>query len=173
MCFQFAPARPVVRFIVVVDVAEQEAGRGAVNNQPQIETDPGGPEVAVFGLIDSVQLKARLSRVHLKIERGRFDGLLLFSRQAGKAVGECVGNTEVHLSSRCLRDLGHSVQQCKSNTGLANWFADCHGMTLSFNYAKISIHSPDEDTRLSCRFHEISVHAKPLRGLGGAGDRDA
>ena len=50
----------------------------------------------VLGLLDAVELQARINRVLLQIERGDLDCLLLIGSQAGQAVGEGVGDAELH-----------------------------------------------------------------------------
>jgi hypothetical protein len=54
------------------------------------------PEVLVFGLLDPMQAHAGMRRVQLQVERRGFDRLLLVAGQAGQAVGEGVGDAEVH-----------------------------------------------------------------------------
>ena len=43
------------------------------------------------------------NRVDLQIEGGRLGGLLLVAGQTGEAVGEGVGDAEVHVSARPLQ----------------------------------------------------------------------
>jgi len=81
---------------VVVDVAEQKARIRAMNNEAEIQADAGGPEVAVLRLVDAMELKAGLGRVHLEIERSGLDGFLFVAGEAREAVGECIGDAEFH-----------------------------------------------------------------------------
>ena len=87
---------PLVRRVVMIDVAEQEAGSGPMDDQPDVATDPNGPEVLVLRPVDLVQLQPRMRRVHLQVERRRLDGPLLVTGQLGQAVGEGVGDAELH-----------------------------------------------------------------------------
>jgi hypothetical protein len=77
MDFQLPSLSPRVSGIVVIDVAEQQAGVGAVDNQAHITRHPHGPKPLVSGLVELVELVARLRRLELKIERRRLNGLLL------------------------------------------------------------------------------------------------
>ncbi len=96
MRLQLAPSRPVIRLVVVVDVAEQEIGIALVNDQPDVAAHPHRPEVLVLHLVDLVEAHAGIGRVELQIERRRLDGFLLVAGQAGKAVGEGIGDAKVH-----------------------------------------------------------------------------
>ena len=53
MPFQPPSFGPLVRRVVMVDVAEQEAGSGPVDDEPDVATDPHGPEVLVLRPVDS------------------------------------------------------------------------------------------------------------------------
>ena len=96
MRLQLAPLRPVIRLVVVVDVAEQEAGSALVNDQPDVAAHPHRPEVLVLGFVDLVEAHAGIGRVELQVESRRLDGFLLVAGQAAKTVGEGVGDAEVH-----------------------------------------------------------------------------
>ena len=80
----------------MIDVAEQEAGSGPVDDQPDVATDPHGPEVLVLRPVDLVQLQARVRRVHLQVERRCLHRLLLVTGQLRETVGEGVGDSELH-----------------------------------------------------------------------------
>lgn len=97
MRLQLAPLRPSVRFVVMVDVAEEQAVAGSVNNQANVGTHPHRPEVFVPGLVELMKLQPGVGGIELQVERGGFDGLLLVAGQAGETVGECVGDKEVHI----------------------------------------------------------------------------
>ena len=96
MRFQLAAARPFVGVVVMIDIAEEQARLGLVDDQAQIEADARRPEVTVLRLIDAVHLGAGLGGVDLEIEGGGFNGFLLFGCEAGEAVGEGVGDSELH-----------------------------------------------------------------------------
>lgn len=53
----------------------------------------------VFRFLDAVELQHRAGQVLLQVKRGDLDGLLFFSEQAGKAVGEGVGDAKLHGKS--------------------------------------------------------------------------
>jgi hypothetical protein len=98
--FELPTARPIIGFVVMVDVAKQEARLGPMHDQPQIQADTGGPEAAVLRFMHVVDLQARLGRVHLEIEGGGLDGFLLVAGKARQAVGEGVGDQEFHIDMR-------------------------------------------------------------------------
>ena len=79
---ELPPLRPVVRLVVVVHVAEQQALLGAVDDQPHVGVDPNRPEALVARLVEPVELEPRGGRVHLQVERRRLDGLLLVAGQS-------------------------------------------------------------------------------------------
>lgn len=68
-----------------------------MNDQADIAADAHRPEVAVLGLIEFMKLHPRIRRVDLQVKCRRLDGLLLVARQAGEAIGERVGDAEVHF----------------------------------------------------------------------------
>jgi len=53
-------------------------------------------EVLVPRLVQLVQAHARIGRVQLEVEGGGLDGLLLLASQLGEAVGEGIGDAEIH-----------------------------------------------------------------------------
>ena len=52
--------------------------------------------MCVFGLLQAVELQARLGRVELEVEGCCFDSLLLLPGQSGQTIGECVGDAKFH-----------------------------------------------------------------------------
>lgn len=96
MRLQLAPFRPVVRLVVMADVAEQEARIALVNDQPDVRVHRNRPEVLVLRIVELVEVQARIGRVDLQVERGRLDGLLLVARQTREAVSERVSDAELH-----------------------------------------------------------------------------
>ena len=93
MRFQFAPLRPVIGLVVVIDVAEQQARLAPVNDQPDVAAHPHRPEILVLRLVELVEAHAGIGRIELQVERRRLDGLAL-ARQPGEAVGEGVGDAK-------------------------------------------------------------------------------
>ena len=87
---------PELGFVVVVDVAQQQAGLGSVHNQPNVETHANRPEVGVFRLVKLVELQRRMSRVQLEIEGRGLDCLLLVAGEPGEAVRKRVGDAKFH-----------------------------------------------------------------------------
>jgi hypothetical protein len=87
----------MISVIVVVDVAQQQAGVRPVHNQPNVEAHADRPEVGIFRLVNLVKLQRRMSRVQLEIEGRGLDSFLLVAAEPGEAVRERVGDTEFHL----------------------------------------------------------------------------
>ena len=104
MRFQTPAFCPLVRLIVVVDVAEQQAGPGAVDNDAKVAADANGPEVRVFRFVQFVELQAGMRGIQLQIERGHLRRLLFFRGQASQAVRKCVRNSEFHAFPQFTRN---------------------------------------------------------------------
>jgi hypothetical protein len=96
MGFEFAAASPIVRFVVVVYVAEQKAGFGPVDNHPEVAIDPRGPEVSIFAFLNPMEFEARLGGIELEVDGSDLGGLLFLTGEPGEAVRECVGDPEFH-----------------------------------------------------------------------------
>jgi hypothetical protein len=103
MRLQPTALRPAISRVVMVRVAQQQASLRPVDDQPNVAADPHRPEVLVLRLLELVELHARGRRVDLEVERRRLDGLLLVARESGQAVGEGVGDAEVHYGFRRLK----------------------------------------------------------------------
>jgi hypothetical protein len=56
---------PLVRLVVMIHVAEQQAGIGLVDDQPNVAADPHRPEVLVLRSVQLVEPHPRIRRVHL------------------------------------------------------------------------------------------------------------
>ena len=84
---------------MVTDIAEQQAGVGLVQDQPQIAAHAHGSEVGVASPLELVQLQAGLGRIHLQVKGRGLYRLLFLIRQPGKAVDECIRDTELHQST--------------------------------------------------------------------------
>ena len=87
---------PLVRSVVVVRVAEQQARVGPMHDQAQIAADARRPEVPVFALVDAVELRAGVCRVELQVEGRGLRRPLLVRGQPGEARRERVGDPELH-----------------------------------------------------------------------------
>src|SRR5688572_28163503 len=103
MRFQPATLGPRIRAIVMIDVAEEEAGVGLVDDEPDVGAYPDRPETLVLRLVQFVEAEAGRRRIHLQVERGGFYGLLLIACQASKALRECVGDKECHRDTSGMR----------------------------------------------------------------------
>ena len=77
MRFQLATLSPRICAIVMIDVAEEEARVGLMNDQADVGADPNRPETLVLRLVQLVEAEAGCGRIHLQIERRRLGGLLL------------------------------------------------------------------------------------------------
>ncbi len=80
-----------------------------MDDQPYIPTYTNGPEIGIPRSVQSVKLQSRMRRVHLQIKGSRFPGLLLVSGEFDEAIGEGVGDAELHYGSTA--------------TDVAIWFA--------------------------------------------------
>src|SRR5687768_10263134 len=94
----------------MIDVAQQQAAGRLVDDQADVAADAYGPEVLVLRLVEPVELHAGARRVHLEVERGRLHQLLLVAGETGEAVGERVGDAEVHGTAILSSSSRHEVQ---------------------------------------------------------------
>ena len=81
---------------MMIRIAKKQAFVSLVNNNPQIFANPNRPKVFVFGLIKPMKLHTRTLRVHLQIKGRGLHGLLLLAGEFGEAIGEGIGNKEIH-----------------------------------------------------------------------------
>ena len=96
MYFKLSTFCPLVRLVVVVDVAEQEVVARCVNNQSDVSIDPHRSEIGILRLIKLVELQAGLRRVDLKIERSRLGGFLFLVGQAIQTGCKDICDGELH-----------------------------------------------------------------------------
>src|SRR5207244_3318235 len=94
---ELAPLGPLVRLVVVVHVAEEEARFAPMNDQADVAAHAYGPKALVPRAINLVQLETRLRRTYLKVERRRLGGLLLIRSEAAEAFRERIRDPELHL----------------------------------------------------------------------------
>jgi hypothetical protein len=80
------------------DIGQEEAGRGLVDDQPQVAAGPHRPEVWVAGAINPMELQPRACRVHLQVKRRGLGRLLLLRLQTGEGGREGVGYAKFHVS---------------------------------------------------------------------------
>ena len=62
---------------MVVHIAEQEAARGFVDDDPDVRARSHRPEIFIPRLVEAVEAHARIRRVHLEVEGRGLDRLLL------------------------------------------------------------------------------------------------
>lgn len=127
MGFEFAPFRPVVSFVVMIDIAEQQTRIALVHDQSNVTADTHRPEVPVPHLVDAVKTHPRAGRVQLQIERGGLDGLLLLAGQARQAIGEGVGDAEFHGNGYRLK-VGIARIMKSSKSGTVKSISPCAGL---------------------------------------------
>ena len=96
MGFDLAARGPVVGGIVMVDVAEHHAALNTMEDQPDIATSPGRPEVLVLDVVEPVALQARVGRVDLEIKSGELGRFLLITAEFVQAGLKAVGEEESH-----------------------------------------------------------------------------
>ena len=70
-----------------------------MDDDPDVRARPHGPEVFIPRLVEAVETHARIRRVHLEVEGRGLNRLLLVAVQAGEAVGEGIGDEELHEKS--------------------------------------------------------------------------
>ena len=58
--------------------------------------DPHRPEILVFGFVEFVETQARIGRIQLQVKSRGFHDLLFLASEFGLAVGEGIGDAEVH-----------------------------------------------------------------------------
>lgn len=89
------PFGPRIGFVVVVDVAQQQAPLRLVDDQAEVAVDPDGPEARVLRPLDPMELQPRMRRVDLEIESRRLRRLLVLRLEPGEAGGERIGDPEL------------------------------------------------------------------------------
>ena len=96
--FQLVPLCPLIGFNAVIDVAKQQAVARLVNDDAKVAADPHRPEILAPGVAELMKTHSRVGQIQLQIKGRGFHGLLLVAGQFGEAVGEGVGDAEVHIS---------------------------------------------------------------------------
>jgi len=77
VCFQFAALGPFVGFVVVIDVTEEQAGGGAMDDDSDVEVDADGGEIGIADFVEFVELEAGVGGVELEIKGSGLDSFLL------------------------------------------------------------------------------------------------
>jgi len=73
MGFDLAARSPVLGGIAMVDVAEHHAALHPMENQPDVTTGTGRPEVLVLDVAELLALQARIGGIDLQLEGGEFE----------------------------------------------------------------------------------------------------
>src|ERR1039458_5606628 len=102
MYFEAAALRPLVGFIVTVDVAHRHHVWRPMGNNPDAIADPKGPEVRILGFVNSLERESSLCWVHLELECRLLCQLCrrrVLSLQLLKRLLKCVGDGESHCAT--------------------------------------------------------------------------
>jgi hypothetical protein len=70
-----------------------------MDDDADVVVDAHRPEIRVLAAVDSVKMHARCGRIELNVEGRCLRRLLFGSGQPREAVGEGVGDAEIHLSA--------------------------------------------------------------------------
>ena len=87
---------PLVGVVVVADMDQKQAGRGPVDDQPDVPVHPHRPEVRVPGPVELVEAQPGRGGIGLEIEHGDLHRLLLLVGQAVQARVEGISGAEFH-----------------------------------------------------------------------------
>src|SRR5205085_2553360 len=90
----------LIRLVVMIDVTQQQASSGLVNDQTNVSTHADGPEIRVFRFCKFVKLQTRMTWIQLEIKCRSLDGFLLLACDPGEAVGERIRNSKFHQFTR-------------------------------------------------------------------------
>jgi hypothetical protein len=82
----------------MIDIAEDDALAGLVNDEPDVATRAHRPEILVTRLVDAMEGLALADRVHLQFERRHLCRLLRLVIESGERGLEGVGDQELHPS---------------------------------------------------------------------------
>src|ERR1017187_3085913 len=99
MYFEAATLRPLVGFVVTIDVAHRHHVWRPMGNNPDAIADPKGPEVRILGFVNSLERESSLCWVHLELECRLLCQLCrrrVLSLQLLKRLLKCVGDGESH-----------------------------------------------------------------------------
>src|SRR5688500_840995 len=99
MRFDPPPLGPGISFVVMVDISDEHGLVRLVDDQANVPVHPRRPKVAVFAIVDLVELKSVTGGIHLQIEDTGLHCLLVLPGQAVESGCESVCYQKVHLSS--------------------------------------------------------------------------
>ena len=88
--------RPFINFVVVIDIAQQQASIRAIHDQANIAANPYRAEIFVPRPIKLVKAEARISWGQLQIEGRCFDGFLFIASKTAETDDESVGDEEAY-----------------------------------------------------------------------------
>ena len=125
---QSAPFGPLISVVVVIHIAQHQTILGPMHDDSDVSTDANGPEIPVLCSVQFVEFKPRTGRVGLQVEGSRFYRLLLFIGQFGQAVGEGVGDEEVHWSEITVWSAGSSFSANRLSLG-SHWSSGLAGFS--------------------------------------------
>src|SRR4051812_18874535 len=82
-----------------------------MDDEPNVAVDAHRPEVRVLAPFESVELHTRRGRVQLEVECRRLGRLLLGASEVAEAVGEGVGDPELHRRGQpsAARSVGNNA----------------------------------------------------------------
>jgi hypothetical protein len=96
MRLENSPFSPLVSLIVMVHIAEQQAGCCPMHDDEQIAGHPYRPEIPVAGRVQFVELESGISRIQLQIECSGLGSLLLLACKPRQAIDKRIRNPKFH-----------------------------------------------------------------------------
>ncbi len=105
MGLKLALLRPVIGFVMVSHITEQQAGITPMDNQPNIAIDPYRPEALILRFVELMKTHSGAGGVKLEVKGRHLDGLLILVGELSEAIGEGVGDKEVHKRSILRRSV--------------------------------------------------------------------
>ena len=113
---------------MVIHVAQHQTIPGPMHDDPDVPTDADRPEIPISCPVKPVKFQPRSRRVGLEVEGGRFNRLLFFIGQLGEAVGEGVGDEEVHRCKITAWSAGSSFSANRLSLG-SHWSSALAGFS--------------------------------------------
>ena len=81
---------------MVIHVAKQQTVLRLVHNDADVAANADGPEIFVLRFVELVKAVTGISRIDLQVEYGCLHSLLFVAGQLREAVGEGIGDSELH-----------------------------------------------------------------------------
>ena len=88
----------MIGVVVVIHVAQQQAGFGFVHDQSNVEAHANRPEPWIFRLVELVELQSRMGRVLSGDRRPGLHGLLLVAGELGEGLSGTLLSLLNHLA---------------------------------------------------------------------------